>query len=191
MAGYHSAIAIHPGTGYGIVVLLGGRYPDAAKLAYDTFNILQPTIDNALAQEAISLYAGRWTAVDGDDGKTFATVVVEKGTLYVEQMNLFGVDVLERFGAPGRLALRNSMRKDEFRYVNRDYACITRLRRCRLDTGIPGYNGVEHMGCYPYWNGQDIWGIRNNAAINALYFSGEGKGRMLHIPALSLVLERK
>lgn len=61
----------------------------------------------------------------------------------------------------------------------------------RIDTGIPGYNGEKHMGCYPYWNGQDLWGIRNNAAINAIYFTGSGEGRRLHVPALSLVLKRR
>ena len=60
----------------------------------------------------------------------------------------------------------------------------------RLDTGMAGYNGLKHMGCYPYWNGQDNWGIRNNAAINAIYFTGEGDDRRLHVPSLSLVLKR-
>ena len=46
------------------------------------------------------------------------------------------------------------------------------------------------MGCYPYWNGQDIWGVRNGAAINAIYFTGSGDNRRLHIPSLSLVLRR-
>ena len=44
-----------------------------------------------------------------------ATIVVDKGTLYVERLMLLGVDVLKRFGAPGRLALRSGMRRDEFR----------------------------------------------------------------------------
>lgn len=65
---------------------------------------------------------------------------------------------------------------------------LTGLRR--LDTGIAGYNGVKHMGCYPYWNGQDMWGVREGAAINALYFTGAGGERRLHIPSLSLVLKR-
>src|ERR1700734_614264 len=46
------------------------------------------------------------------------------------------------------------------------------VRHSRIDTGIPGYNGVKHMGCYPYWNGQDLWGLRNNAPVNLLYFTG-------------------
>ena len=61
----------------------------------------------------------------------------------------------------------------------------------RIDTGIPGYNGMEHMGCYPYWNGQDLWGVRNGAAINALYFAGAGAERRLHVPSVSVVMKRK
>ena len=61
----------------------------------------------------------------------------------------------------------------------------------RIDTGIPGYNGEKHMGCYPYWNGQDLWGVRNNAAINAIYFTGSGDDRRLHVPSVSVVLKRK
>lgn len=60
----------------------------------------------------------------------------------------------------------------------------------RLDTGIPGYNGARHMGCYPFWNGQDLWGVRENAAVDALYFSGQGMDRTLHIPSLRLEMYR-
>jgi len=178
MAGYHTALAFHPGTGYGVVVLLGGHYPDAAKLAYDTFEIVQPAIDKALADLAEELYAGMWHDAEHGSGSgtntSSARIVVERGILFIEEYTLLGVDALKKFGAPGRLALRSSMRRDEF----------------RIDTGIPGYNGVKHMGCYPYWNGQDIWGVRNNAAINAIYFSGEGTDRRLHVPSLDLVLKR-
>ena len=59
-----------------------------------------------------------------------------------------------------------------------------------IDTGIPGYNGQKHMGCYPYWNGQDLWGIRNNAAVNAIFFTGSGAERRLHVPSLGLIMQR-
>ncbi|KAI0738330.1 beta-lactamase/transpeptidase-like protein [Daedaleopsis nitida] len=175
MVGYHTALAIHPGTGYGVVVLMTGHYADSAKIAYDAFDVFQPAIDKALAGLATQLYVGEWRDVDkAAKEESSARVVIDKGTLYVERLTLSGVDALKNFGAPGRLALRSSERRDEF----------------RLDTGIPGYNGVKHMGCYPYWNGQDLWGVRNNAAVNALYFSGSREDRRLHVPSLSLVLER-
>ena len=47
------------------------------------------------------------------------------------------------------------------------------------------------MGCYPYWNGQDLWGVRNNAAINAIYFTGAGEDRRLHVPSVGVVLRLK
>ncbi|KAH9917603.1 beta-lactamase/transpeptidase-like protein [Fomitopsis serialis] len=178
MAGYHAALAFHPGTGYGVVVLMGGHYPDAAKLA---FEIVQPAIDKALADLAEELYTGTWRdsdvdlrQEDGGNASSSARAVVERGTLYVEEYTLLGVDALRKLGASGRLALRSSMRRDEL----------------RIDTGIPGYNGMKHTGCYPYWNGQDIWGVRNNAAINAIYLSGEGADRRLHVPSLDLILKK-
>lgn len=114
MAGYHSALAIHPGTGYGVVVLLGGKYFDAAKLAYDTFEIFQPAIDGVLTEMSTQLYAGSWT---GDDGNSSASIVVDKGTLYVERLISNGTDVLGMFHASDRVPLRSSQRRDEFRSV--------------------------------------------------------------------------
>ncbi|KAI1793717.1 beta-lactamase/transpeptidase-like protein [Ganoderma leucocontextum] len=176
MAGYHAALAVHPGTGYGVVVLMAGHYPDAAKLAYDAFEIFQPAIDNALAYTATELYVGEWHDIRArEEQPSSARIVIDQGTLYIENFTLRGVDALKNFGARGRLALRSSQRRDEF----------------RIDTGIPGYNGQKHMGCYPYWNGQDLWGTRENAAVNAIYFSGRGEGRLLHIPSLSIAMVRK
>ena len=48
-----------------------------------------------------------------------ARIVVQRGTLYIENLALRGVDVLRKFGAPGRLALRSSMRRDELRCASR------------------------------------------------------------------------
>jgi len=171
LAGYHTAAGIHPGTSYGVVVLMGGNYPDATKLGYDAFEIFQPAIDGALSELATSLYAGQWS---GSDGNNTARIVVEKGTLYLENFTLNGKDILSMFYAPGRLALRSTQRRDEF----------------RIDTGIPGYNGVKHMGCYPYWNGQDLWGLRNGAPINLIYFTGPEPSRALHVPSLDIILKR-
>lgn len=60
----------------------------------------------------------------------------------------------------------------------------------RLDTGIPGYNGKVHMGCYPYWNGQDLWGLRNDAPLNLLYFDGAGSARAMHVPSADVIMRR-
>ena len=118
MAGHHAALAIHPGTGYGVIVLMAGHYPDAAKLAYDAFEIMQPAIDRALADMATRLYVGEWRNERGDAEKdSSARISIEKGTLYIEKLVLEGVDALRNFGATGRLALRSSRRRDEFRSV--------------------------------------------------------------------------
>lgn len=112
MAGYHAALAIHPGTSYGIVVLLAGHYPDAAKLAYDAFEIFQPAIDGALAAVSSELYGGKWVS---EETNSTATVVVERGVVWVKTLILQGVNVLQVFGSPSGLALRSSGRRDEFR----------------------------------------------------------------------------
>ncbi|OCH90269.1 beta-lactamase/transpeptidase-like protein [Obba rivulosa] len=171
MVGFHSAIAFHPGTSYGVSVLMGAHYPDAAKLAYDIFDIVQPFMDKALADYSQKLFAGTWKS---QDGESTSHIVIEKGALYIDRFVLNGTDILQMFHAPGRLALRSSERRDEL----------------RLDTGIPGYNGEKHMGCYPYWNGQDLWGLRDEAPINLIYFTGEGNTRALHVPSVGVTMKR-
>ncbi|GBE82561.1 hypothetical protein SCP_0409450 [Sparassis crispa] len=150
---------------------MAGQYQDASKLAYTAFEIFQPAMDNVLAEQARALYAGTWTS---QDGKSKASIVVDKGTLYIENLLLDDTDILLMFHASERLALRSSGRRDEL----------------RLDTGIPGYNGLKHMGCYPYWNGQDLWGVRNNAPINVIYFRGPSANRTLHVPAADIIMTR-
>jgi len=175
MVGHHAALAIHPGSGYGVVVLLTGHYPDAGKIAYDIFDVIQPAIDHLIAETATRLYAGTWT---DSASNSIAIVSVRRGTLWLAEYVLEGVDVLALFSGKsgGRMALRSSGRKDEF----------------RVDTGIPGYNGLKHMACYPYWNGQDLWGVRNGAAVNVVVFDGvDGEGgRRMWVPSLGVTLRR-
>ena len=116
VGGYHSAIAIHPGTSYGIVVLMAGEYPDTAKLVYDAFELLQPAIDEALADAATALYAGNWVD-DTADAETVAQITVDRGTLYIDRFVLQGADALKTLGTVGRVALRSTGWRDELRYV--------------------------------------------------------------------------
>lgn len=102
MAGYHSALAILPGTSYEIIVLLVGRYHDAAKIAYDAFEIFQSAIDGALAEAVSMLYGGRWASQDGNSS---ALITGEKGVLWMTACVLEGVNVPQMFGT-SRLALR-------------------------------------------------------------------------------------
>lgn len=112
MAGYHAALAIHPGTSYGVVVLLAGRFPDAAALAYQAFEIFQPAIDQALADASVARYAGEWF----DDGlNSSASIAVSRGTLYIDRFIVNNVDILEKFGPSGRVPLRWMHQNEEFR----------------------------------------------------------------------------
>ena len=139
MAGYHAALAIHPGTGYGVIILMTGHYPDAAKLAYDAFEIFQPAIDKALADLTAELYVGEWYDSHGsEEQRSSARIVIEKGTLFVERLELLGVDALKNFGASGRLALRSSQRRDEFRSV------AQLLRSCSLGRDAHRYLQDRH-----------------------------------------------
>ncbi len=119
IAAFHTAIAIHPGTSYGIVLLLSSAYPFASEIVYDAFEILQPAIDKALADASETLYAGHWVA-SGEDANTnnssSVRIAVDRGTLYIDEFTLLGVDGLKKLGAEGRVALRPT-RKDEFRCV--------------------------------------------------------------------------
>lgn len=114
----HCAIAVHPGTSYGVVVLMAGPYPDTAKLVYDTFALLQPAIDRALVDAVDALYVGSWTAETANvSAPTSARIAIERGTLYMEALVLLGADALKAFGAESRLAMRATGFRDEFRYV--------------------------------------------------------------------------
>lgn len=172
LPGYHTAIAVNPDSSYGVIVFIGGRYSDAAKLAYDTFEIMQPAFDKARAVAAAELYTGEWRS---NDGNSSAVITLNKGTLYVERLVLNGSDVLPLFGASPKLALSSTYRRDEF----------------RIATGLPGWNGLKHMACYPYWNGEDLWSMKNGAPINLLYFShSSDHRRILHVPSVSVEMRR-
>ncbi|EJD47160.1 beta-lactamase/transpeptidase-like protein [Auricularia subglabra TFB-10046 SS5] len=169
MAGYHIAVGFHPGSSYAVLVLMAGHYNDATKLAYDAFDILQPAFDKSLAALTTKQYVGTWGS-----GNDTVTISINRGTLYVDAFLLEGVNVIGNFFAD-RLALRPTQRAEEF----------------RLDTGIPGYNGKKHMGCYVYWNGIDFWGLRNDAPINLIYFTTRADGtRELHVPSTNTTLTR-
>ena len=116
IAAFHSAIAIHPGTSYGIVLLLSSTYPYASEIVYDAFEIMQPAIDEALAEASRNPYAGSWCVSKAHPNANLssARISVDDGTLYADELTLFGVNALEKLGVEGRVALRQT-RRDEFR----------------------------------------------------------------------------
>ncbi|EMD38013.1 hypothetical protein CERSUDRAFT_113125 [Gelatoporia subvermispora B] len=169
VGGYHTVMAIYPGTSYGVALLMAGRYSDAAELAYEIFGSFQRAIDAALAEKARALYAGRW---ESEDKESSAEITIENGMLFIENLRLNGTKVLPLFGAAVKVALRPTERRDEL----------------RLDIGIPAVNGKPHYGCMTYWNVQDDWGLRNGVPINLLYFTGEKDSRQLHYPSVDVVM---
>ncbi|KAJ7188877.1 beta-lactamase/transpeptidase-like protein [Mycena filopes] len=172
MKSYHTALAIHPGASYGVIVLLGGHFPDSAALAYRAFEIFQPAMDQVLADTSIARYAGNWI---NEARNSSASIAVSRGTLYIDRLVADGVDVLAQFHPSSRVALRWMQQHEEF----------------RLDIGLPGYNNQKHIGCYSYWAGMDVWGMRDGAALNAIYFSGAlGEARRLHVPSLGIEMVR-
>lgn len=78
----------------------------------------QPGMNEMLAEYSRDLYAGFWLS---EDGLSNATIIVEKGTLYVVRMSLNSTDIILKFHAPGRLSLRSLERRDEFRRVRREH----------------------------------------------------------------------
>ena len=114
LPGFHTALAIHPGTSYGISVLAAGSYADPVGMVYDAFEIMQPGIDRALSDLAQEVYAGCWVDAGPTAERSSARISVHKGTLYIDEFTLLGVDALEKLGAKGRVALRPT-RRDEFR----------------------------------------------------------------------------
>lgn len=141
MAGYHSAIAIHPGTSYGVAVFLGGHYSDSAKIAYDALDIFQPAIDAALADAVNESYGGTWSSADGE---SFAILVIRKGVLWMDSYVLKGVDALGMFLSPGKLALRSTGVRDEFRYICLPSSLMSFANSStRSNTvWIPGFPGI-------------------------------------------------
>ena len=100
---------------------------DAAAIVYHIFEIMQPYIDRTLAELATAMYVGHWQSVDGN---SVATVTIERGTLFVEELVLNGTNAMDTFkafnGPPEvvqgkrkiRFALRSTGRRDELRYAS-------------------------------------------------------------------------
>ena len=112
---YHAALSIRSGMSYGVSVLATSRTGDLdiAKLVYDIYDVVQPMFDNQLALAATRLYARYWRS---KDRTSHARIRVRFGTLWLESLEVKGVDVLHTFGvAEGRVPLRPTGWPHEFR----------------------------------------------------------------------------
>jgi hypothetical protein len=135
LPGTHAAVALHPGSGYGVVALLSGGYGDAAALAYLAFDSFQPAFDALAVGLAEELYAGAWASPSSGttarpqqrplgmgavSNNSMAHISVRDGTLWMDRLVLDGDEVLERLFAapPGQgLSLQSTGRPDELRCV--------------------------------------------------------------------------
>ncbi|KAH9937142.1 beta-lactamase/transpeptidase-like protein [Fomitopsis serialis] len=169
LVNYHSAIAIHPGTSYGVVVFMAGAYMDAAQITYHIFEIVQPYVDRALAELATAMYVGHWRSSDGDSSATITVDPCANGTNAMDTFNAFnGPPEVVQGKRKKRFALRPTGRRDEL----------------RLDTGTPPLLCVLGR--------DDDWGMHHGAPTNLVYFTGSTEGweqgrmeqRTLHVPAM-------
>lgn len=99
---------------------------DAAAIVYHIFEVMQPYVDRTLAELATAMYVGRWRNVNGN---SVATITIERGTLFVEELVLNGTNAMDTFNAfngppevvqgkrKSRFALRPTGRRDELRYA--------------------------------------------------------------------------
>jgi hypothetical protein len=136
LPGTHAAVAIHPGSGYGVVALLSGAYSDAAAVAYLAFDTFQPAFDALAVSLANELYAGLWASSESSPpaltramlrspasgevrtNVSMALISVREGTLWMDELVLNGEEVLSRlFKAPegAGLPLQGTGRHDELR----------------------------------------------------------------------------
>jgi hypothetical protein len=216
---HHTAFAVKPGSGYGVLILQSGIGAVApAAMAYKAFDIFQPAFDRALAQRAEELYAGSWRSISHwdtdhiDQGKQHpmdpytgseARVVIRRGTIYIESLLLLGQEVLQHLwgaktGNGHGVPLQSTGRPDEFRCV-----LSPLLSNMRFDDGCTEYRldvaiaqagtQTRHMACMASWAFLDDWGMKNDAGHNMLYFTG-GSGtddpRQLHYPAAGVIMQR-
>ncbi|KZV96432.1 beta-lactamase/transpeptidase-like protein [Exidia glandulosa HHB12029] len=169
----HAAVGVHPGSGYGVVVLMSGTYSDAAALAYAAYDAFQPAFDAALEERAARLYSGVWQS---QNGTSHAHINVHGGTLWLDSYVLNGAEVNLRLFGSKTLPLRSTGRHDEL----------------RLDAGSRSRNGQKHAGCMARWGSLDDYGMRNGAAVTLIYFTGGNdlQKRELQVPAAGVHMRR-
>ncbi|KAJ2935271.1 hypothetical protein H1R20_g1823, partial [Candolleomyces eurysporus] len=65
LPGYHSAIGLNPEYGYGVVILVTGKYENTRELGRQALNILQPTFRKVLEDQVREAYTGEWEVASG------------------------------------------------------------------------------------------------------------------------------
>jgi len=116
---YHSEISINRELGFGVVVLMAGRYSDTSWFSKRAIEIFQPFFEHKLEESTRSHYSGEWVGSgdSGDSGENAITLVVTNGSLWVAKCVVNGDDLLEIYVGGNGLTLWSTGRLHEFRSV--------------------------------------------------------------------------
>ncbi|KAJ2935272.1 hypothetical protein H1R20_g1822, partial [Candolleomyces eurysporus] len=78
MPGYHSLFGLNPEYGYGIVILVTGKYGDTRALGRQALHILQPAFRKVLEDQVREAYLGEWEVASGGklDGHSSRGLVI-------------------------------------------------------------------------------------------------------------------
>lgn len=106
-----------PSSAYGAIVLMTGRYHDAAYIATQVIQTFQAAFDSRITEIASTRYDGFWVS---EDEMSTAVTYMENGSLWINQLLLNGNDVFEVFEGPRypshrRYGLWTTGRDEEFR----------------------------------------------------------------------------
>lgn len=114
---YHSNFVMDPSSAYGAIVLMTGRYHDAAYIATQIIQAFQAAFDPKVTGIASGRFGGFWVS---EDEMSTAVTYMENGSLWINQLILNGTDVFEvlegpRYPSHRRYGLWTTGRDDEFR----------------------------------------------------------------------------
>ncbi|KAG8987014.1 hypothetical protein FRB94_002810 [Tulasnella sp. JGI-2019a] len=165
---YHSKFNFNPDAGFGVVVLMTGRYPDAEGIALKAVQIYQAAFDWHVAQITDMLYGGRWIS---EDLKSEAITAVLDGSLWLIKMVLNGTDIFKSLEGPIPVSKSYGLwatgRKDEFRIA--------------FGRASPDEN------CFPFVASFDPVYARK-APIDLILFGGTVPDRVMKVPSVGGIL---
>jgi len=170
LAGFHTSFSVDRATGYGVVVLMTGKYADATGIAATAAEkFFHPAFKSALAKATDKTYSGRYKS-----GTSEVVISVRDGALWTDKVVVNGTDLMKNlFGGykVQPVALWPTGPKAEFRFA----------------LGRPPMNNAPHSGCEPYWVSIDAI-YANGAPLDLIHFEDNGN---LTIPSLSITLPRQ
>lgn len=186
LAGFHTHFAVNRATGYGVVVLMTGKYTDASGIAAKVVEeYFHPVFKTSLAEANKKAYAGTYKL-----GSDEVVVVMDREALWVEKLTVNGSDILKAVADPYEVepvSLWPTGDITEFRCVLFSPSLVFFFSpRHRLAYGRPWLNNEPRVGCEPYWVTFDAV-FANDAPLDLVYFEDNGD---LTIPAFNVSLPR-